>query len=89
VSLSQASAVPVTLTYGTILTGSADASDYQSAIGFIVFNPGETTKTVTIKVSQDATPELDETFALQLTEVANAVVTDGWGIGTILDDDPQ
>jgi hypothetical protein len=87
VSLSQPSTAPVTLTYQTAPTGSADGSDYQAASGFLVFNPGETSKTVTVKVNQDTAVELDETFALQLTGVANAAVADGVGIGTIVNDD--
>jgi hypothetical protein len=91
VSLSQPSAVPVTVTYATAYTGSATigppGSDVQYTTGFVVFNPGETQKAVTVKVYQDTAPEPDETFALQVTEVANAVVSDGWGIGTIVNDD--
>src|SRR5262249_40363377 len=62
-------------------------ADVQYATGFVILNPGETQKAVTVEVYQDTAVELDETFALQLTDVANAVVSDGSGIGTIVNDD--
>ncbi|HET9665866.1 MAG TPA: Ig-like domain-containing protein, partial [Desertimonas sp.] len=53
------------------------------------FAPGETTKTVTVKVNGDLLDELDETFFLRLLNPVDATIADGEGIGTILDDDAE
>ena len=53
------------------------------------FGIGETTKTVTVPVKGDLTDEFDETFFVNLTEEQNAVIADGQGLGTILDNDPE
>ena len=53
VSLSSASAQTITVNYATA-DGSAQAGrDYQAATGSLTFNPGETTKTVTVLVNGD------------------------------------
>jgi len=56
--------------------------------GTFTFNPGETTKTVTIVVNGDSKKEADETFYLDLFgNSCNALFTKNRGIGTILNDD--
>ena len=62
-------------------------SDYAGGSGTLTFTPGQTTKTVSINVSGDVTFEADETFTVNLSNVANATVADAQGIGTILNDD--
>ncbi|MBK9969180.1 MAG: hypothetical protein IPP16_00010 [Acidimicrobiaceae bacterium] len=37
-------------------------NDYQAAAGIVVFNPGETTRTITVKVNGDTRVEANETF---------------------------
>jgi LPXTG-motif cell wall-anchored protein len=62
--------------------------DYVSAFGSISFPPGETETTVSVQVNGDLTPELDETFAIELSNPVNGDV--GFlsnGTGTIRDDD--
>ena len=51
------------------------------------FAPGETSKPITVVVLGDTAGEGNETFFVNLTSPANAVIGDGQGIGTILDDD--
>ncbi len=70
---------------GTALAG----SDYVATNGSLTFNPGETNKTVAVRVNGDATVEYDETFRLVLTNSVNAGISSlsGAGTGTILDDD--
>ena len=52
------------------------------------FNPGETTKTITIEVKGDNKKEADETFYLDLFgNSSNALFTKNRGLGTILNDD--
>ncbi len=51
-------------------------SDYAGGSGTLTFTPGQTTKTVSVSVSGDVTFEADETFTVDLSNVANA---DGGG----------
>jgi hypothetical protein len=53
----------------------------------LTFEPGETTKTITVWVVADFYAEPAETFFVNLTAATGAVIVDGQGIGTILDDD--
>ncbi|GAA4424744.1 beta strand repeat-containing protein [Acidovorax lacteus] len=50
--------------------------------------PGSTTYTFTVQVNGDALNEPNETFFVNVTNVVNAVVIDGQGVGTIVNDDP-
>ena len=49
---------------------------------------GSSTYTFTVPVNGDALNEPSETFFVNVTNVANAVVVDGQGVGTIGNDDP-
>ena len=70
---------------GTARTGN---SDYVSRIGTLAFNPGETTKTITIVVNGDSKREADESFYLDLFGNSNnSLFTKSRGIGRILNDD--
>ena len=56
--------------------------------GVLTFNPGETTKTITITVNGDNRREPDETFCVDLFgNSSNSLFTKNRGIGTILNDD--
>ena len=89
VSLSTAYDQAVTVNYATA-DGTATVADhdYVAASGTLTFAPGETTKTITIEVVGDTTPELDETFFVNLGGAStNALIIHGQGLGTIGDDD--
>jgi uncharacterized protein (TIGR03437 family) len=87
VTLSAASANTVTVDYATA-DGSATApADYQSTNGTLTFNPGDTTKTITVLVNGDTTSEQNETFFVNLTSPGNATISDAQGQGTITNDD--
>jgi uncharacterized protein YhjY with autotransporter beta-barrel domain len=49
---------------------------------------GSSTYTFTVLVNGDALNEPSETFFANVTNVVNAVVVDGQGVGTIVNDDP-
>lgn len=49
---------------------------------------GSSTYTLTVQVNGDALNEPTETFFVNVTNVVNAVVVDGQGVGTIVNDDP-
>ncbi len=89
VTLSAAYDQPVTMSFKTS-DGTAKTSDndYVAKTGTITFNPGETTKTITITVKGDSKKESNEMFYLDLFgNSSNSLITKSRGIGTILNDD--
>jgi len=89
VTLSAVYDQPVTMSFHT-LDGTAKTSDqdYVAKAGTLTFNPGETTKTITIVVNGDSKKEADETFYLDLFgNSSNSLFTKSRGLGTILNDD--
>lgn len=63
------------------------SGDYAPAASTLVFQPGQTSKTVTVSVFGDTTAEGDETFVLNLSNAANATISDSQGQATITNDD--
>jgi hypothetical protein len=55
--------------------------------GRVEFRPGETSKTLIVRVLGDTTAEADENFFINLRDAFNTKLKDAQGIGTILDDD--
>jgi hypothetical protein len=88
VTLSSVGVQPVSVVYGTS-PGTAGSADVQPAIGTLTFNPGETSKTVTVLVTGDTLDEIDETFLVDLTSPVNATIAIGQATGTITDDDER
>jgi Ca2+-binding RTX toxin-like protein len=88
VSLSTASSQTVTVSRQTA-NGSATApSDYTAlAPATISFAPGETTKTVVVKVKGELAVEPNEGFFVNLSSPTGATIADGQGKGTIQNDD--
>ena len=85
VSLSQASAVPVTVNYATVDGTAKAGSDYAAASGTLTFAAGETTKVVNVAVNADALFEGTESFGLALTTPGNAGITRANATATIAD----
>jgi hypothetical protein len=86
-SLSRESGKIVTVDYATGDGTAAAPSDYASRSGTIIFMAGETSKTVSVALVQEAVVEPDETFTLALSRAINATLSDGQGVATIVDDD--
>ena len=87
VSLAHASSLPVSVDYATADgTATVVNSAYQAQAGTLTFNPGQTTKTITILVNGNAQPHGDETFFVNLVNPVNgSLVANGQqGTGTIL-----
>lgn len=93
ISLSGASSQTVSVNYITVDgTATIADSDYTSASGTLTFNPGETSKTITVFVKGDHKVEQDETFLVKLLNPTNATIAPNanTGTGTIANDDyPQ
>ncbi|MDQ3907731.1 MAG: Ig-like domain repeat protein [Acidobacteriota bacterium] len=78
----------VTVNYATADgTATVANNDYKAASGTLTFNPGETTKTVTVLVNGDTVNEPDETFFVNLSNAQNASVSKAQGTGKISNDD--
>ncbi len=87
VFLSAAAPTTVSVNYATASGTASSGSDFGSQSGTLTFSPGETSKTVSIPIYGDTKYEYNETFALNLSSVTDAVLLDAQGIGTILNDD--
>jgi Calx-beta domain/FG-GAP-like repeat len=88
VRLSAPSTQTVTVFFATADgTATVSGRDYTANSGTLTFLPGETSKTVTISVRCDKTAEADETFYVNLSSAQGALIADGQGVGTILNDD--
>jgi hypothetical protein len=78
----------VTVDYATANGTAAAGLDYVAASGTLTFPPGGPAfQNVPLTVIGDSEVELNETFFLNLANATNAVVTDGTGEATIIDDD--
>lgn len=80
---SQFVSVPFATANGTAIAG----IDYQPGSGVINFVPGQTTQTIQVVVLSDTIPEATETFLLNLGTPTNATISDGQGVGSIIDND--
>ena len=88
VSLAAASALPVSVKFASADGAATAGADYIALTpGTVDFAPGETSKTIAVDVLGDVAVEPSETFSVVLSEATNAVIDNGTGIGTILDDD--
>lgn len=64
-------------------------ADYGPWQGNIIFEPGQSQATIAIPVYADLFFEEDETFQITLIAAGDTLITDGVGIGTILNDDDE
>ena len=73
----------------TTANGTATAgSDYETRAGLIEFSEGDTTRTITVPINGDTLGEANETFFVNLTTATDgAIIDDGQGVGTIINDD--
>jgi len=62
--------------------------DYDGNAGVLTFNPGETSKQITVTTTNDTLDEATETFFVNLSLATNAVLLDNQGVGTLNDNDP-
>ena len=83
----------IRIDYTTTDGAALDGSDYTATAGTLTFAAGTSTlsQQITVAVTGDALVEADETFTLDLSlnpaNTGSAVISDGQGLGTIIDDD--
>ncbi|HSE37255.1 MAG TPA: Calx-beta domain-containing protein, partial [Blastocatellia bacterium] len=87
VNLSAPSSQPVSVTFSTGNRTANAGTDFVGTSGTLTFDPGETTKTITVVVDGNDTLELNKSFVVNLTSATNAFIADGQGVGTIVNDD--
>ena len=90
VSLSRAASGPVSVDYATKDGTAAAGADYTAASGTLVFAVGETEKTVSVALLDDAIDEGKETFKLKLSNLRGAFLRKQHreAEGVIKNDDP-
>ena len=88
VTLDRASTLTVTVDYATSDGTATAGQDYTATSGILTFSPGETTKTITVPVLNDAIDDGGETVTLTLSNATNARIADGTATGTIENADP-
>ena len=81
VTLSAAQTTPVSVQYFS----SISTPDYTSNAGTLTFNPGESTKTITIQTNTDAVADPNETVTMTLQQPTGATIADAIAVGTIVD----
>jgi len=87
-TLSGRPTLPVYVNYTTQDVTATAGTDYTAASGQVFFNPGQTTKTVTVPIAGDQIAEFDETFRLQLsTQTRGSTIVTPTVTGTIVNDE--
>ncbi len=78
----------VTVDYATADGTATAGEDYTATSGTLTFAAGETGKTVSVPILDDALDEGEETFTLRLSNAQGARIADGEAVGTIKNSDP-
>ena len=89
VMLSAASTQPVSVTYATVDGTATAPSDYAAANGTLTFNPGETSKTISVNVVADLAIEQDEALTVTISGAQGATIAGASATGRITNDDTQ
>ncbi|QDU49298.1 glycosyl hydrolase family 8 [Gimesia panareensis] len=87
VTLDQPATETVTVQFRTQDGTAVAGMDYQAASGQLVFQPGETEKTITVLISGDVLIESGEDFQVVLEQVVGATLSSANATGNILDND--
>lgn len=88
VTLSFASSEITSVTFSTNNQSASSTSDYVSRTVRITFNPGETSKQISLQIIDDEIQEPTETFLIFIVDPSsNATIARSNGTATILDDD--
>ncbi|MDQ4108695.1 MAG: hypothetical protein M3138_07835 [Actinomycetota bacterium] len=87
VTLSSVSGASASVGWVTIGGTALEGPDYVGGSGIIAFAPGDMSETLSVSVNGDTADEPNERFGVVLSAPSGAIVADGGGTGTILDDD--
>ena len=87
VTLNPAASDTVTVDYATSDGTATAGEDYTATGGALAFTAGETTKTISVPITDDAEDDGGETFTLTLSNASGADLDDATAAGTINDND--
>ena len=87
VTLSAASAHPVTVRYTTFDGSATQPEDYTAVSGTLTIPAQTTTATIPITLTDDTFTEEPESFLVRLSDPADAEIATAEAVGVILDDD--
>jgi hypothetical protein len=79
----------VTVDYATSNGTARSGSDYRTKAGTVTIPAGSTSGVVSVVVLSDKVREANETQRVTLSSPSNATVSDGSGLGTIVNDDTK
>lgn len=87
-TLSEVSGLTASADFSTVDgTATIADNDYAAATGTITFPAGTTTQPITVSINGDVTNEIDETFAVDLSNLAGIASATTQGVGTIVNDE--
>ena len=89
VTLGQAQTSTVSVRYATSDVTATAGTDYEAVSGMLRFEPGQTSKTVSVTVIDDDHDEGSETMTLTLSSPFGATISRGTATGTIANTDPM
>ena len=89
VTLDPAATAAVTVDYATADGTATAGSDYTATSGTLTFQPGETSKTVSVPITDDAVDDGGETLTLTLSSASGADLGDAEATGTIRNTEPE
>lgn len=87
VTMSRTNGASVTVDYATSNGTATAGSDYTSTSGTLTFTAGQTSKTISVPITDDSDQESDETFTMTLSNASAGTISDATGICTILAND--
>jgi len=87
VALSSPATQNCSVRYKTVQGTATGDIDYIQTSGILTFAPGESSKTVTVKIIGDVTVEPNESFKLKILKPVNLIIAKTTATGTILNDD--
>ena len=88
VTLDRTASAAVTVDYATSDGTATAGDDYTATSGTLTFAAGETAKTVSVPILDDAHDEGSETLTLTLSNASGATLADATATGTITNSDP-
>ncbi|HTD65021.1 MAG TPA: Ig-like domain-containing protein [Candidatus Limnocylindria bacterium] len=80
--------LPVSVNYAAVKDSALTGKDFKAKKGKLKFAPGVSTQTIIVPITGESLSESNEVFHMELSKPVNAVIVDGQGIGTIIDNDP-
>ena len=87
VNLSAAASVPITVDYATLGGTAIEGLDYLRSSGSLTFLPGVTSGNIVVAINGDLIDEVNEFYAVLLSNPTNVTIVDDEAQGTIVDND--